>query len=175
MPPKTQPNLVLRTAVPEDSSRVRANLLRRILNDQCGAWFSVRFPRTGGRHGRAFDDVFQPRFLLCGGGMRRPDRGQQLPGRAFRHMQVSAQSPLTLAHKTSGIGRRLMQAVMDHAPTKKAPPESGWYKPRFTTARSRSMPALASISGSRLSCMQGRTRATESCRMHGATGPSAPI
>src|ERR1035438_1137048 len=58
---------------------------RRILGGI--ARFSVRFPRTGGRHRRAFDDVFHPRFLLCGGRTRRPDRGQQLPRRAFRNIR----------------------------------------------------------------------------------------
>lgn len=110
MPPNP-PQVVVRVAIPEDAAACGQIFYDPSLRS-IGHGFPMRFPGAGGRHRRAFDDVFESRFLL------RRGRGRIVGSNGLDECSsISGIGPLTIdPHvQNSGIGRKLMRAVMDRA------------------------------------------------------------
>ena len=150
---KSNPGLALRTAVPEDSP-VCGQICYDAFSRSMRLTVSVRFSRTGSAYRRAFDDVFSPGFYCVVAEIEGRIVGSNcLDERSV--IAASARLPSTRRTKP-GVGRKLMQAVMDRA---KGRGNAGM---RLVQAafHNRSLSLYTSLGfdvREPLSCMQGRT------------------
>ena len=154
MSPKPQPDVVVRAATPEDA-RLRTNLLRRLLHDQWGSRFPVRFPGPEAAIG-VLSMMFSDPGFYC---VVAEHEGRIVGSNCLDERSIiSGVGPITIdpGAQNLGIGRRLMQAVMDHAN------EQGAAGIRLVQAafHNRSLSLYAGLGfdiREPLSCMQGRT------------------
>ena len=147
MSPKPQPNLVLRPALPEDGPACGQICYDAFSKISAAHGFPCDFPGAEAATG-ALSMMFSTPGFYC---VVAEYEGRIVGSNCLDERSViSGVGPITIdpVAQNLRIGRRLMVAVMDRANEQGVRLESGWYKPRFTTARSRSMLALASISGS---------------------------
>ena len=148
-------------------SRVRANLLRRILQDQCGSRFSVRFPGPEATTG-VLSMMFSTPGFYC---VVAEHEGRIVGSNCLDERSVIAGvGPITIdpGAQNLGIGRRLMQAVMDRANEQRARNPAGTGRVSQPLALALCWPWLRYPGAS---CLHAGTNgATELCRMCRATG-----
>ncbi len=156
MSSKSQPEVTIRVATPEDSSICGQICYDAFLNINTAHGFPCDFPGPEATT-RLLSMMFSsPGFYCVVAEDRRARRGKQLPVRAFYRSAVSARLPSTPSTQHLGIGRKLMQAVIDRAKGRNA-------GLRLVQAafHNRSLALYTSLGfdvREPLSCVQGRTR-----------------
>ncbi|MGO4885061.1 MAG: GNAT family N-acetyltransferase [Bryobacteraceae bacterium] len=155
MPPKTQPNLVLRTAVPEDSLACGQICYDAFSTISAAHGFPCDFPVPEAAMG-GLSTMFSTPGFYC---VVAECEGRIVGSNCLDERSViSGVGPIAIdpGAQNLGIGRRLMQAVMDHAH------EKGAAGMRLVQAafHNRSLSLYAGLGfdiREPLACMQGRT------------------